>query len=187
MAHCTKQTHQILVARSCRFSGGVHACAKKNFVCVKVADSGDQLLVQQDRFHCAAVISNNCLELREANVKRVGTKAAFLQKFIDVLYQFDLAKFALIIEHQPAVIRETENHSRSFRRYFVVVEVFKRPGHAEMESQPELITGAHKQMFAVSMTAFEATFVQSPFQPTRGNALQNICITNVDTGDPLMQ
>jgi hypothetical protein len=68
----------------------------------------------------------------------------------------------LIVERQPAVIRETKNHSRSFRRYFVVVEVFKRPGHAEMQSQPELITGAHKQMFAVSVTVFEA----APFQST---------------------
>ena len=118
----------------------MHACAEKNFVCVKVADPGDQLLVQQDRFHRAAVFSKNCLELRETNFERVGAKAARLQKFIHILDQLDLAKFALIVERQPAVIRETKNHSRSFRRFFVVVEVIKRAGHAEMQSQPELIT-----------------------------------------------
>ena len=156
MAHCTKQPGQILIAQSGRVGGRVDVCAEKNFVCVKVADAGDQLLVQQDRFHRAAVFSKNCLELRETNSERVGAKAARLQKFIDVLYQLDLAKFALIIEHQPAVIRETKNHSRSFRRYFVVVDVIKRAGHAEMQSQPELIIRAHKQMFAVSVTVFEA-------------------------------
>ena len=133
IAHCTKQPGQILVAQSGRFSGRVHACTEKNFVCVKVADPGDQLLVQQDRFHRAAVFSKNRFELRRDNSERVGTKAASLQKFIDILDQLDLAKFSLIVERQPAVIRETKNHSRSFRRFFVVLEVLKRAGHAEMQ------------------------------------------------------
>jgi hypothetical protein len=140
----------------------VHACPEKKFVCVKIADPGDQLLVQQDRFHGAAVFSNNGLELREANVERVGAKAACLQKFIHILDQLDLAEFPLIVECQPAVIHETKNYSRSFRRHFVMVEVLKRAGHAEVQSQPELITCAHKQMFAVSVTAFEAAPFQSP-------------------------
>ena len=98
IARCVKQPPQILVAHSGRFRGRVHACSKKNFICVKVADPGDQLLVQQDRFHRAAVFSKNCLELRETNSERVGAKAACLQKFIDVPYQLDLAKFSLIVE-----------------------------------------------------------------------------------------
>src|SRR6476660_7027177 len=133
MANCTKQPGQIFVAQSCRFSSRVHACAKKNFVCIKVADPGNQLLVKQNCFHCAAVFSSNCLELRETNFERVGAKAACLQKFIHILDQLDLAKFSLIVEREPAVVRETKNHSCSFRRYFVVVKVLKRPGHAEMQ------------------------------------------------------
>ncbi len=156
MACCTKQPPQILITQSGRFSGRAHPCAEKNFICVKVADPGDQLLVQQDRFHRAAVFSNNCLELRETNFERVGPKAALLQKFIHVLDQLDLAKLPLIVEGQPAVICEPENHSHSFRRYFTVVEVFEEAGHAEMQSQPELTIAAHKQMFAVSETVFEA-------------------------------
>jgi hypothetical protein len=110
-----------------------------------------------------------------------------LQKFIDVLYQLDLAKFPLIIEGQPAVIRETKNHSRSFRRYFVAVEVLKRSGHAEMHPQPEPITGTHKQMFAVSVTVFQATPFQSTRQLTSGKAFQNIRVPHVDIGDPLVK
>jgi hypothetical protein len=63
----------------------VNACAEKNFICVKVADPGDQLLVEQDRFYCAEVFSNNCLELRETNFERVRAKATSFQKFIQIL------------------------------------------------------------------------------------------------------
>src|SRR5215510_3496368 len=84
-------------------------------------------------------------------------------------------------------MREMKNHSRSFRRYFVVVEVLKRAGHAEMQSQPELVTGAHKQMFAVPVTVFEPAAFQSTRQLTHGNALQNIGIPYFDIGDPLAQ
>ena len=63
IAGCVKQSPQILAAHSGRFRGGVHACSEKNFVRVKVADPGDQLLVQQDRFDRAAVLSKNCFEL----------------------------------------------------------------------------------------------------------------------------
>ena len=114
MAHCTKQPRQILVAQSGRFSGRVHACAEKNFVCVKVADPGDQLLVQQDRFHCAAVFSENCLELRETNFERVGAKAACLQKFIHILDQLDLAKFPLIVERQAGSYPRNEKSLAQF-------------------------------------------------------------------------
>ena len=156
MARCVKQSPQILVAQSRRFSGRVHVCPEKNFICVKVADSSDQLLVQQDRFHRAAMFSNNCLELRETNFQRVGAKATCLQKFIHILDQLDLAKFPLIVERQPAVIGEMKKHPRSFRRYFVGFEIVQRAGHAEVQSQPELITSARKQMFAVPVTVFEA-------------------------------
>ena len=56
-----------------------------------------------------------------------------------------------------------------------------------MQSQPELITGAHKQMFAVPATVFEAAPFQSTRQLTRGNAFQNIRVPHFDIGDPLMQ
>lgn len=161
MARCTKQPPQIIAAQSGRFRGRVHACPEKDFICVKVADPGDQLLVQQDRFDSAAVLSNNGFELRETNCERVRAKAACLQKLIHILDQFDLAEFPLIVERQPAVTREMKNHSRSFGRYLVVFEVLKRAGHAEVQSQPELITGAHEQMFAVSETIFEAALFES--------------------------
>jgi len=187
IAHCTKQPGQILVAQSDRFSGRVRACAEKNFICVKVADAGDQLLVQQDRFHCAAVFSKNCLELRETNFERVRAEAAFLQKFSHILDQLDLAKLPLIVEREPAVVREIKKDSRSFRRCFVVVEVLKRAGHAEMQSQPQLITSAHKQMFAVPVTGFEPVPFESTCQLTRGNAFQNIRVAHFDIGNPLAQ
>ena len=56
-----------------------------------------------------------------------------------------------------------------------------------MQPQPELITGAHKQMFAVPVTVFEAAPFQSTCQLTRGNAFQNIRVPHFDIGDPLMQ
>ena len=86
----------------------MHACTEKNFVGVKVADPSDQLLVEQDRFHCAAVYSQDRLEFGETDFECVGAKAACFQKFIHILDQLDLAKFPLIVERQPAVIRETK-------------------------------------------------------------------------------
>ena len=92
----------------------------------------------------------------------------------------DLTKFVLIVERQPAVTRETKNHSRSFRRCFVVVEELKRPGHPEMQPQPKLITGAHKQMFGAG-DVFEAAPFQSPCQLTHGNLFQDIRVPHLDT------
>src|ERR1044071_6865746 len=56
-----------------------------------------------------------------------------------------------------------------------------------MQSQPELITGAHKKMFAMAMTFFEAASVQSPCQFTRRNAFQDIRILHFNMGDRLAQ
>ena len=187
MARCTKQPPQILVTQSGRFSGRVHPCAEKNFICVKVADPGDQLLVQQDRFHCAAVFSNNCLELREINFERVGAKAACFQKFIYVLDQLDFAEFALIVERQPVVIRETKNHSRSFRRYFVVVEVRSEPVMPKCSrSQSSSPVRTNKCLPWRRLDSKRLSF-QSPRKLTRGHTFQNIRVTHLDARDPLVQ
>src|ERR1700757_491329 len=165
----------------------MHGRAEKNLIGVKVTDPGDQPLVQQDRFHCAVVFSNDCSELRDTNLQRVGTEAACLQKFIYILDQLDLAEFPLIVERQPPTVGEIKKDSRSFRGFFVALEVLKRAGHTEMESQPELLISAHAQMFAVSVSVFEAAPFQSTCQLTRGNVFQNIRVAHLDTGDPLMQ
>ena len=55
-------------------------------------------------------------------------------------------------------IGENKEHSRMVRRLLLMLEISKRAGHAEMQSQPEVAIGAHKQMFAVAATRFEAAF-----------------------------
>ena len=61
------------------------ARAEKNFIRINVSDPGDQLLVEQNRFHCSPMIDKNFLELGEADVERVWAEAAFFQKLIDIL------------------------------------------------------------------------------------------------------
>src|SRR5207245_8762997 len=101
----------------------MHASTEKNFIRVKVADPGNQLLVEQDRFHGAAMHSEDRFEFGETDVERIRTDAASLQKLIHILDQLDLAKFPLIVEREPAVVRETTKDPRSFRRFFVALEV----------------------------------------------------------------
>src|SRR5439155_26834925 len=94
--------HEITASDPCRSTWPLKwpgaSVRGKNFIGVKVANSGDQLLVEQDRFHCAAVFSNNCLELRKTNSEGVRAKAACLQKFTHIFDQLDLANFPLIVE-----------------------------------------------------------------------------------------
>jgi hypothetical protein len=98
----------------------MHPGAEKNFIGVKVPDAGDQLLVEQNRLHCAAVFAKDRFKLREINFERVRTKGTCSQKIFDILDQLDLAKFPLIVERQATAVRETKNHARSFRRYIFV-------------------------------------------------------------------
>src|SRR5947208_1945830 len=56
-----------------------------------------------------------------------------------------------------------------------------------MQSQPEVAIGAHKQMFAVSTTRFEAASFQSARQLIHRNAFQHVCAPHIDTSDPLVQ
>ena len=113
---------------------------EKNFIRVKIADPGNQLLIQQDCFHGAATFSENCSEPCGVKLQRIRANAACLPS----LRFFDLAKFPLIVERQAAVVHKAENHSRGYRSYLVRFEVIKRAGHAEVESQPEFISGANK-------------------------------------------
>ena len=46
----------------------MNSCAAKNFIRVNIADAGDQLLVHQNRFHCAAMFSENIFELRKIDI-----------------------------------------------------------------------------------------------------------------------
>src|SRR5213080_3081525 len=56
-----------------------------------------------------------------------------------------------------------------------------------MQSQPEVAIGAHKQMFAVSTTRFEAASFQSARPLIHRNAFQNVCAPHIDTADPPVQ
>jgi hypothetical protein len=66
-------------------------------------------------------------------------------------------------------------------------QVLKRPSHAEMQPQPKLVTGPHKQMFAVALTFLEPAPSQSPPQFTRGNTFQYIRVVHFDVADSLVQ
>src|SRR5438094_499753 len=133
------------------------------------------------------MLSKDLRQSREADVERVRAQCAFLQKFMDIFQQSDLAKLALILECEAMRIGENKEHSRMFRRLLLMLEIPERAGHAEMQAQPELITGAHEQMLAVPVTVFEAASFQSTYQLTRGNAFQNISVSHIDADDPLVQ
>src|SRR6266542_4693637 len=173
------------------------ARVEKNFICINVSDARDQLLVEQNRFHCTPMRSQQLSELREADVERVRAEATFPQVFIYIRDQADLAEFALILECEAMGIGENKEHSRMparrslgggwCRRLLLMLEISKRAGHAEMQSQPEVSIGAHEQMFAVATTRFEAASLQSPCQLTRRNAFQHVRAPHIDAGDPLVQ
>jgi hypothetical protein len=130
----------------------MNACAEKNFVGINVSDARDQLLVEQNRFHRASMFSEDLFELRECDVERVRAERAFLQEFIDIFQQADLAKLALILECEAMGIGENKEHPRMPRRLLLVLEIVKRAGHAEVQSQPEFAIGPYKQMFAMTPT-----------------------------------
>src|SRR6266545_8054779 len=90
----------------------VDPCAEENFVGIDVSDARDQFLVEQNRFHCTPMRSQELSELRQADIERVQTKATFPQVFIYILNQADLAEFALILECEAMRIGENEEHSR---------------------------------------------------------------------------
>src|SRR5438552_1416906 len=46
----------------------MNSCAAKNFIRVNIDDPGDQLLLHENRFHCAAMFSENILELRKIDI-----------------------------------------------------------------------------------------------------------------------
>src|SRR5438132_950575 len=161
--------------------------AEKNFICINVSDPGNQLLVEQNRFHCTPMRSQELAELREADVERVRTEATFPQVFIYILNQADLAEFALILECKAVGIRENKEHSRMPRRILLVLEAQKRTGHAEMQSQPEVSIGTHEKMFAVAAAGFEAVSFQSPCKLPRRNAFQHVRAPHIDAGESLVQ
>src|SRR5207248_1842777 len=142
---------------------------------------------EQTRFHCGTMFSEDLFELRESNVERVRTQRALLQKFIDIGNQSDLTEFPLIIESEPVMLLEFEQHSCVMRRCFPIFEIIQRTGHAEVQPQPQVSVSADKQMFAVAATRFEVASFQSGRQLTRRNALQNMRASHIDTGDPLAQ
>src|SRR6266496_2258326 len=165
----------------------VDPCAEENFVGIDVSDARDQFLVEQNRFHRTAMFPEDLFELLETDVEGVRTPCALFQEFIDILQQSDLAKFALILECEAMGIDENKEHSRMLRCLLRMLEIPERAGHAEMQSQPEVAIGAHKQMFAVAASKFEAASFQSARQLMRRNAFQDVCAPHIDTADPLVQ
>src|SRR5436309_5696055 len=143
------------------------ARVEKNFICINVSDPSNQLLVEQNRFHCPPMRSQELSELREADVERVRTEATFPQVFIYIRDQRDLAEFALILECKAIRINESKEHSGMLRRPLVTLEILKRAGHAEMQSHLKVSITAYEQMFAVAAAGFEAVSLQSPCQLSR--------------------
>jgi hypothetical protein len=114
-------------------------------------------------------------ELSKIEIKRVQAERALFQEFIHVFQQSDLTEFALVLECEAMRTGENKEHSRMRRRLIVPLEIPERTGHAEMQSQPDVATGAYEEMFAVAAATFKATSFQSPRQLTRRNAFQHIC------------
>src|SRR5260370_25869924 len=108
----------------------MNACAEKNLVGIDVSDSGDQLLVEQNRFHRATMFSKDLFELPESNVERVQAQCVLFQEFIDILQQSDLAELALILECALMGIIENKEHSRMPPRLLLMLTIRKRASHA---------------------------------------------------------
>src|SRR5262245_5768725 len=73
------------------------------------------------------------------------------------------------------------------RRLFVVFEILKRAGHAEVQAQPKLVIGAYKQMFAVTSTRFETAAFQPTCKLSCSDVFQDIRVPHIDVTNPLMQ
>ncbi len=74
VARCSEQLADGLLAQMGGVRGRVHACVEKNFICINVSDPGDQFLIEQGRFHCTAMFSQDLFELPAADVERVSTE-----------------------------------------------------------------------------------------------------------------
>ena len=147
-----KEFHNDFVVESRNLRRRVNPCAEKNFIGVNVSNARDQLLVEQNGFHRAAMFSENISELRETDVERVWAESAFVEKFVHILDQPDFPELALIIESQAPIIGKSKKHSRLHRRRSIPLQILQRAGHAEMQSQPKIAVGADKEMFAVAAT-----------------------------------
>ena len=175
----------------------MHTAAEKNFVGVDIADAGNQFLVEQDRFYGATTLTEYLFEFRKIDIERVRSESAPFYKLADIFQQSDLTKHALIIESEPATFLEDEKHSgmpvpRSAggfgrRGFLFAFEIAQEASHTEVQSQPEVVIGTHKQMFAMAATGLEAVPFQLLRQLTFGNAFQNVCVSHIDRPDPLMQ
>ena len=75
-----KQFGQGFVVQSGNFGRGMHPRAEKNFVRVNVADTGDNPLVHQDRFHSATMFSQNFPEFPETEIKCVRSQSRALSE-----------------------------------------------------------------------------------------------------------
>jgi len=126
-------------------------------------------------------------EFSKVKIKRIRAQRALFQEFINIFQQSDLTELPLIVERQAVVVGENKEHSRMPRRSFVVFEILKRPGHAEVQAQPNVAIGAHEQMFAMATTRFEATPFQSAREFSLCNIFQDISVPHIDVVDPLMQ
>src|ERR1051325_10076999 len=106
------------------------------------------------------MFSEDLFKLRETHVERVRPQAALFQEFINIFNQSDLAKHALIVERKSIAVRESKNDARVRRRFLLVFEITEKTRHAEMQPQPDIVAGAHEQMFSVTPTAFELPTLQ---------------------------
>jgi hypothetical protein len=165
----------------------MHVHAEKNFVSVNVANTCDEPLVQQDRFHDATVLPKDFSEFCKIDLKRIRAQCPLFQKRIDTFQQPNLAKLALIIERETMLVAENKEHSNMPWRMFVIFEILKRPGHAKVQSHPELAIGAHKQMFAMTATRFETTSLQSARELSSCDIFQNVRVPHLNVVDPLVQ
>ena len=103
----------------------MHARAEENFVRINIANTRDEPLVQQDRFHSAMMFPQYSFEFGKIDVKCVRAQSALFQKFIDVSNQSDLAELALIFERQTMVVSENKEHTRMLRRLFAFFKIVK--------------------------------------------------------------
>src|SRR5437763_16816256 len=85
------------------------------------------------------------------------------------------------------VVGEDKDYSGMTRCLFVILEVIKRAGHAEMESQPNLSIGAHKEVFAMTAARFEEAAFQSARKLWCRDLFQAVCLPDVEVVHRLMQ
>ena len=188
-AHAQKELFELVRREPVHSRSGIDASLKQDLIRIDISDSGDDLLIHQDRFDIAFAAQYGRFERRQiqARIECVRPQLFSRDEVGRIFNQAYTPDHSFVGVSEAAVIGEIEAHAREGRFLVRLGDEMERARHTEMQGQPTAAIDTRKEVLAISPGGNKASASKAADECLRSELAQDTLVAYDDPLDRLAQ